>query len=152
LTARQIDSLAGKYTLTVVGTRGISGDATVRGSLELWAADSAYAYGGLRTTDVRQFPLVGVSDIDLRRLAPVTLAYPPSSRDRQQPGVEVQHDGEIWFGNAFGGDGPSLDAGVVFDRVRITSTGFRGEWREGGLRVVNGQPPSGYFCAVRVPS
>lgn len=122
----------------------------VAGRLELWRADSAYAHGMLRPTPERRFPLVGASDIDLRRLAPVSLAYPPSSRDRERPGVEVQHDGSIWFGNAFGGTGATFDAGVAFKQIRIMPWGFRGQWLEGGLVVVNGVAPGGYFCAVRL--
>jgi hypothetical protein len=149
LSASQVDSLAGTYELTVIATRGGGPEATVKGTLELWRADSAYSRGLLRPTDERRFPLVGASDVDLRRLAPVTLAHPPSSRDRERPGVEVQQDGSMWFGNAFSGTGGTNDAGVAFRRISLTPWGFRGEWIEGGLVVVNGAVPGGYFCAVR---
>lgn len=143
----QIEALAGKYALTVVGTQGVAGDTVVRGELELWRADSAHAHNHLRPEDGRVFPLAGASDIDLKRVAPVTLAYSPDSRDRDRPGVQVRRNGSMWFGNAFG---PvfTADAGVLFDRLRIDDGGFRGEWREGGLSLVNGVAPAGYFCAI----
>ncbi len=150
LTATQGDALAGRYELNVVATAGVGRDTVVRGTLELWRPDSAYAHGLVRPSESRRFLLVGASDVDLRRLAPVSLAYPPSSRDRERPGVEVQSDGTMWFGNAFGGTGGTLDAGVALKQVRIMPWGFRGEWLEGGLAVVNGVSPGGYFCAVRV--
>jgi len=149
LTPAQVDALVGRYALTVVGTQGIAGDTLVRGRLELWRADSAHAHDIVSPEDGRVFPLAGASDIDLRGVAPVSLAYSPASRDRDRPGVQVLRDGTLWFGNAFGRV-VTLDAGVLFDRVRVDAGGFRGEWREGGLSVVDGVLPAGYFCAIRL--
>jgi hypothetical protein len=149
LTAAQVDALAGRYALTVVGTQGVSGDSVARGTLELWRADSAQAHNPWRAEDGRAFPLAGASDIDLKRIAPVSLAYSPATRDRDRPGVQVHRDGSMWFGNAFGRVF-TLDAGVVFTHLQLDGRGFRGEWQEGGLRMVNGAIPAGYFCAVRL--
>ena len=149
LRPEQVDGLAGKYSLTVVGTQGVSGDTVARGTLELWRADSTQAHNFLRPEEGRVFPLAGASDIDLKRIGPVTLAYSPARRDHDRPGVQIHRDGSMWFGNAFGRV-ITTDAGVVFDRVRLDGTGFRGEWQEGGLGAVNGVIPAGYFCAVRL--
>ena len=149
LTTAQVDALAGNYALTVVGTQGVSGDTVVRGRLELWRADSVQAHDFLHPEEGRKHPLVGISDIDLKRLGPVTLAYSPGRRDHDRPGVQVHRDGSMWFGNAFGRV-ITLDAGVVFRPLEVDATGFRGEWQEGGLGAVNGVIPAGYFCAVRL--
>ena len=149
LTPGQVDALAGKYVLTVVRTQGVSGDTVVRGRLELWRADSAQAHNFLRPEEGRVYPLAGVSDIDLKRVGPVTLAYSPGRRDHDRPGVQVHRDGSMWFGNAFGRV-ITLDAGVMFRPLQLDATGFRGEWQEGGLGAVNGVIPAGYFCAVRL--
>ena len=146
----QVDALAGQYALTVIGTQGMRGDTLVRGTLELWLADSVHAHFPWSASEGRIMPLAGATDIDLRRLAPVSLAHSPASRDVDRPGVQGQKDGTLWLGNSFNGKGITTDAGVLFRHIRVDETGFRGEWIEGGLTVVDGVLPAGYFCAVRL--
>ena len=148
LTPHQVDALTGQYELTVIGTQGMKRDTLVRGTLHLWMADSAHHLG--HAADGRVMPLAGASDIDLRLLAPVSLAHSPASRDRDRPGVQMWSDGTMWFGNSFNGKAITTDAGVIFDRIQLTSRGFSGRWVEGGRSVINGALPAGYFCAARI--
>jgi hypothetical protein len=97
-------------------------------------------------------PLYGWSDIDFEALGPVTLAYSPSSRNREEPGVQAIYNAQdtslyFTFGATIVGRFAYVDAGVLFRVFEVDSLGFSGHWQDGGRRL-----PStyGYFCARRL--
>jgi hypothetical protein len=143
-----IETFAGDYALTAVAYAPLGSDTIAHGMLWLRPTDTKYRKAP--NPDITH-PLFGASNIDLRSLGPVSLAYSPASRSRVRPGVQATYSSskrtlKLIFGAA-SGPGFYVDAGVLFNIYRIDSTGFSGGWVDGG----HGSPlPGGYFCALRV--
>lgn len=142
--------LVGDYRLIVVTDRRFGDDTVAEGQLSLFRTSSERRVTQIKAITV---PAWGWSDIDLRRLGRVALAYPPSSRNTDRPGVEAEFDSVeqrlvLIFGNAVGRDlTVAEDAGVFFEIMDIDVRGIRGRWWDGGVRKPQ---PAGYFCAVRL--
>lgn len=142
-----VTALAGSYTLRLIVERGGKPDTLASGYLTLTATTP----GEPPENDDVSFPLWGWADINLDRLGALSFLYPPSSRSRERPGVQVAHrssDGSLTLvlGNAFTRSGVGEDGGVFLQVLEISNDTFRGRWRDGGRGVVI---PSGYFCAWR---
>lgn len=154
LAPRTIDSLAGTYDLTVIGsTRGVRPSIT-RGILELWRPDSAHRFYTLSgynhplkvDTSAPTIRLAGATTVDLRAAGALSIRHSLASRDPDQPGVQVDGAGEIVFGNSMGPRGLATDSGIFFDIHDLDPHGFAGTWVDGGNI---GPLPHGYFCARR---
>jgi hypothetical protein len=152
-TRSQLAALAGRYEVALVNSQGEHGDSLVRGTLLLWANDSARRYMP-RTIGRRpgERPLAGSFASDPTRLPNIPNQYEPGSG--HDPAVEMV-DATIYLGGL-----EYSDAGGNQLLVKeVTSTGFRGEWTystgfsvtvdSATGRVV--REPGGYFCAWRVP-
>lgn len=145
--ARAAEITRGAFHLTVVATQGAGTDTIVRGRLTLVPTDSAFRRA--RNPAVT-FPNRGATDVDLRRLGPVSLAYSPAVEDAEAPGIQVWLMGpelSMVAGNAYGRV-TRHDAGVRFWVVEGSEAGFRGRWMDQGLAPL--PTPGGYFCAVRL--
>lgn len=142
--------LVGDYILTVVAVRGAGRDSVVTGRLVLHPTSTAPQV----PHSPASYPLSGWSDVDLKQLGRVSLAYPASSTDPIMPGVQAIYDSmtsaySLVFGNAISSRGVREDAGVYFDLTDVSPRGFRGTWKDGG-RIA--PLPQGYFCAHRAGS
>ena len=147
LVNQPLDWLAGLYSFRVVATRGYSGDTMSVGRLHLLTTDESHRAAG---PGARTSPLYGWTEVDLSLFGRVGLAYSPTSRDPNRPGVQVIVDREhknlgMVVGAASTGDTVYFDAGVVFFVYAVDSLGFSGLWKDGGLTGL----PAGYFCAQR---
>ena len=148
-----LESLAGRYDLVLVNTRGEFGDSVQRGVLELWVNDSTRRYA----TIARRLgwfpgerPLAGAYE----ETTPAG-RHPRddrASRDRSRPGVELIGP------TLFMGGIDMMDGGG--ERLLIKSVrtdGFWGVWHwDGGLAVMIESAtkrqlanPAGHFCAWR---
>jgi hypothetical protein len=145
-------TLAGAFDLHVIRTTQYSGpspafDTLAVASLILRSPPPAFRHP---PNHAIEFIAYGWSNIDLRRLGPVSLAYSPADSSADRPGAQVSYNSDtetlgFVLGNAFSPTrGMALDAGVYFDVIAVDSTGFRGWWQDGGL-----SPAKGYFCAWR---
>jgi hypothetical protein len=149
----QLAALAGRYEVALVNSQGEHGDSLVRGTLLLWANDSARRYLP-RTIGRRpgERPLAGSFASRSTTIPNIPNQYEPGSG--REPAVEMV-DATIYLGGLEYSD----QGGNQLLVEEVTSTGFRGEWTystgfsvtvdSATGRVV--REPGGYFCAWRVP-
>jgi hypothetical protein len=152
-TSRQLAALAGSYDMTLVNSEGEYGDSLVRGTLVLWANDSARRY--MPRTIGRlpgERPLAGSFESHSSTVASVPNQVEPERPG--EPAVEMV-DATVYLGGLEYSDAGGNRLGVR----EVTPTGFRGMWTyapgfevtvdSATGRVV--REPSGYFCARRMP-
>lgn len=143
------DSMAGEYHIVVVAVSASKPDSVAAGDLTLRKSRSGGVHKG---EGALQFPLWGWTDVDLRMLGRVSLAYSPESRDSTLPGVQGIYDSQdhsltLLFGAAMRENEAFLDAGALFHITQVDKTGFRGTWQDGGALA---HLVGGYFCATRL--
>lgn len=155
-TLTQLESLAGRWVLTVVvdsvARQGREAARSARGSLELWRPDSVHSHfdprvpGGVGP-NVR-LPIVGATDVRWDLLAPDALRHSPASRDPDEPGVQIWENGMVVIGNSFGRKGRiGFDMGVYLSLDTLGASYFAGRWAHGGRL----EPlPRGHYCAFRI--
>ncbi len=131
----------GEFLLTLVATSGANQDSVASGHLALRPMPHAQQVEGSPIT-----PIYGWTDVDLSRLATLTIADPLASRDPTRPGVLLVYNTVNRSIVLLLGGSQSQDAGVVLFVGYADSSGFSGQWRDGGLRL---PIESGHFCAER---
>lgn len=144
-----VDWMAGDYDLVMVATSGIEGATSTSGRLHLKARTTPLTVSWPERTS----PVYGWMDVDLKPFGRINLAYPPSDRDPNRPGVDVIHDTRdrslvLTLGAAGSGDVVYFDAGIMMFVHSVTNLSIAGRWQASGNVV----PPlaGGYFCATRV--
>jgi hypothetical protein len=152
-TSSELAALAGQYEVRLVNSQGEDRDSLVHGTLVLWANDSSRLHMP-RSIGRRpgERPLAGSFKSHSATIPSVPNQNEPGSRDH--PAVEMV-GATIYLGGL-----EFSDAGGTELRVKeITSTGFRGEWRQStgfsvAINSATGRivpEPKGYFCAWHVP-
>jgi hypothetical protein len=151
LSADQFAQLAGHYDLILVNSEGEYGDSVVRGTLTLWANDSARRY---MSRSIGRYPGERPLAGRFESLSATVPSYPnrwdPGGPER--PAVELIGP-TLYFGGIDATDG----AGQRLQVTEIRATGFAGRWEySGGIEVTvdtaSGRvvrDPSGHFCAAR---
>jgi len=132
--------LAGDYTIRIVVESSATGNIVVQGRMTLGSADRAGRDSGAQAG----FLLEGWTDANLHALGQIDILYSPSSRDPKKPGVYaiLRPEGNLVL--VIGG--LAQDRGVFFSILESSSSGFKGRWQDGGLRIGK---LHGYFCAER---
>jgi len=146
-----IETLAGRYELTLVNTGGGYGDSVGRGVLELWPNDSARRAGTFLGRSMGNRPLAGIFiDGDTSKAR----AYDERMlRDPNRPGVELI--GSILY---MGGIDVMDGSGERLSIRAVNPDGFWGGWHwDGGIALLMDTKtkrivpwPSGHFCALRI--
>lgn len=152
----QLDSLAGRYVLTVVveplSETPNAEEASGRGSLELWQPDSLRRHYDPSSPSgigprIRR-PIVGATGVQWDRLAPHAVAHSPASRDPDRPGVEIWENGMVVIGNSIGPNGEvTIHAGVMLSLDTIDASHFAGRWMAGAS---SDPQRRGFYCALRI--
>jgi hypothetical protein len=149
----QLAALAGRYEMTLVNSNGEYGDSIVRGTLVLWANDSARRYmPGTIGRLPGERPLAGKFESRSTTVPSVPNPYEPGTQE--DPAVEMVR-ATIYLGGLEYSDAGGNSLGVQ----EITPSGFRGVWTYStGFSVTMDsatgrviRDPSGYFCARRAP-
>ena len=135
--------LKGDFKLTVIATVSGSSDTVASGLLSLWLTPDSLA-------SIQPAAVIGSTDLDFARFGRLNTAYSPASKDIEQPGVQLNYDGQrasFTVGAASSTRRRWRDAGIAFYVEEINRNGFRGRWREGTSST---RPAQGYFCASRL--
>jgi hypothetical protein len=139
---------AGWYDLVLVATAGPAVGGEARGRLNLWVVPQRRRHPENRAIT---FLYDGATDIDLAKVGSPSVAYPVSSTNRDEPGVEVSYNGStisLDFGNAWSPTLMRMDQGTLLWVLAMDSTHTRGRWQDGGRALA---PASGYFCLTPAP-
>jgi hypothetical protein len=153
LSASQLAELAGRYDVALVNSEGEYGDSVVRGTLVLWASDSARRFMPRTIGRIPgERPLTGTFESHSTTVSSYPNRYDPGGPDG--PAVAIIGS-TLYLGGVDGTD--AVGERLVVEE--LTPTGFAGAWgHSGGFsvsvdtatgRVV--REPSGYFCAWRAP-
>lgn len=156
VTPAAIERLAGAYRITFVSANqpADSPARTANGNLSLWRTDSTHrTFCGAAARDCAAHPEIATVMLlagrtDATSSLNEVFTNDPRARDPDVPGVQVTKQGDMIVGASIGPTrGPTADAGLRMNILRIDSASFYGVWTSQSLLIPR---PTGWFCATRV--